>query len=209
MEYFSTAGTDFHCSRHARYDGDLNFFAEYYRQNSLVRRQNSMEQGGGKKGVESKQDQELEILSNTDHKDIPYRNLVVRNSSSYDSPSAKFRNENPNNYNPPFLSPVKFPRFHRLSFRVGSLRRPRFTNEPRYDARKYNPVIDLIIQISPLCRATLSRPRKISELRVADTYIHIYIFFLLVNQKAFQRGRWSYGEKNMPTRRFDENRYRS
>lgn len=31
MEYFSTAGTDFHCSRHARYDGDLNFFAEYYR----------------------------------------------------------------------------------------------------------------------------------------------------------------------------------
>lgn len=101
--------------------------------------------GGGKKGVESKQDQELEILSNTDHKDIPYRNLVVRNSSSYDSLSAKFRNENPGNHNPPFLSPVKFPRFHRLSFRIGSLRRPRFTNEPRYDARKYNPVIDLII----------------------------------------------------------------
>lgn len=75
----------------------------------------------------------------------PYRNLVVRNSSSYDSLSAKFRNENPGNYNPPVLSPVKFPRFHRLSFRVGSLRRPRFTNEPRYDARKYNPVIDLII----------------------------------------------------------------
>lgn len=101
--------------------------------------------GGGEKGVESKQDQELEILSNTDHKDIPYRNLVVRNSSSYDSLSAKFRNENPGNHNPPFLSPVKFPRFHRLSFRIGSLRRPRFTNEPRYDARKYNPVIDLII----------------------------------------------------------------
>lgn len=101
--------------------------------------------GGEKKSVESKQDQELEILSNTDHKDIPYRNLVVRNSSSYDSLSAKFRNENPGNHNPPFLSPVKFPRFHRLSFRIGSLRRPRFTNEPRYDARKYNPVIDLII----------------------------------------------------------------
>lgn len=101
--------------------------------------------GRKKKAWNRNKIKKLEILSNTDHKDIPYRNLVVRNSSSYDSPSAKFRNENPNNYNPPFLSPVKFPRFHRLSFRVGSLRRPRFTNEPRYDARKYNPVIDLII----------------------------------------------------------------